>query len=98
MNDKLIVQRRVSADRGEERVTMLECSVTGDIILRFGASYTLRAKAGEMAALLPPSMAAQRVRRRSAYAVEETQLGTLSYDDLLWLRRKSAEVSQQLVT
>ena len=52
MNDKLIVQRRVSADRGEERVTMLECSVTGDIILRFGASYTLRAKAGEMAALL----------------------------------------------
>jgi hypothetical protein len=53
---------------------------------------------GEMAALLPPSMAAQRVRRRSAYAVEETELGTLSYDDLLWLRRKSAEVSQQLVT
>ena len=52
MNDKLIVQRRVSADRGEERVTMLECPVTGDIILRFGGSYTLRAKAGEMAALL----------------------------------------------
>lgn len=52
MNDKLIVQRQVSADRGDTRITMLECPITGDIILRFGASYTLRAAAGEMAALL----------------------------------------------
>ena len=52
MNDRLIVQRRVSADGGAKRVTMLECPITGDIILRFGESYTLRAKAGEMAALL----------------------------------------------
>jgi len=53
MTDKLIVQKLVSADRGEERVTMFECRVTGDLIIHFGGgSYTLRAKAGEMAALL----------------------------------------------
>jgi hypothetical protein len=51
-NVKLIVQKLVSADRGEERVTMFECKTTGDLIIRFGGSYTLRASAGEMAALL----------------------------------------------
>jgi hypothetical protein len=52
MNDKLIVQKRVSGDSGMERVTMLECRSTNDLILQFGSSYTLRASAGEMAALL----------------------------------------------
>jgi|ETN01SMinimDraft_1059929.scaffolds.fasta_scaffold406346_1 hypothetical protein len=51
-NVKLIVQKLVSADKGEERVTMFECRDTGDLIVRFGGSYTLRAKAGEMSALL----------------------------------------------
>ena len=52
MNDKLVVQKSVSADSGRKRVSMLECPYTGDIILKFGSSYTLRAAAGEMAALL----------------------------------------------
>jgi hypothetical protein len=52
MNDKLIVAKRVSADGGPQRVSMLECRATNDLILRFGSSYTIRASAGEMAALL----------------------------------------------
>ncbi len=52
MDDRLIVSKRVSADGREERVTMFECRVTGDLIVRFGGSYTLRASAGELAALL----------------------------------------------
>jgi hypothetical protein len=52
MNDKLILQRRVSTDSGGERVSMFECKSTGDLVIRFGSSYTLRASAGELAALL----------------------------------------------
>lgn len=37
---------------------------------------------GELAALLPPSLANHRVRTRSAYAIGETQLGVLDYDDV----------------
>ena len=52
MNEKLVVQKSISADGGRQRVSLLECQITGDLILRFGNSYTLRAPSGEMAALL----------------------------------------------
>ena len=37
---------------------------------------------GELAALLPPSLAEHRVRTRTAYATGETHLGVLDYDDV----------------
>ena len=52
MNDKLVVQKSVTADSGRQRVSLFESSHTGDLILRFGSSYTLRAPAGELSALL----------------------------------------------
>ena len=52
---------------------------------------------GELGALLPPSMAKHRRRTRTAYAVGETQLGLLTFDDLLWLRKESFEVSERVV-
>jgi hypothetical protein len=52
MNDRLIVAKRVRSDGGDTRVTMIECTVTNDLILKFGSSYTIRASVGEMAALL----------------------------------------------
>ena len=53
---------------------------------------------GELGALLPPSMAEQRKRTRSAYAIGETQLGMLEYDDMVWLRRQSFEIGDKIVS
>ena len=52
---------------------------------------------GELGALLPPEMKHQRRRTRSAYATGETQLGCLTYDDLLKLRRDSFEINEKVV-
>ena len=53
---------------------------------------------GELGALLPPEMKQQRRRTRSAYAVAEVQLGILSYDALMDLRRQFFEVNDKVVT
>jgi|LWDU01.1.fsa_nt_gi hypothetical protein len=52
MTEKLVVQKSIASDTGLVRITMVECAQTGDLTVRFGASYTLRAPAGELAALL----------------------------------------------
>ena len=52
---------------------------------------------GELAALLPPTMAEQRKRTHTAYAITEVQLGMLDYDDVMWLREQSFEVSEKVV-
>ena len=54
----------------------------GKELCRLGASDFF----GELGALLPPNMSQFRRRTRTAYATSETQLGCLSYDDLLWLQ------------
>ena len=43
-------------------------------------------------------MAEQRKRTRSAYAIGETQLGMLEYDDMVWLRRQSFEIGDKIVS
>ena len=53
---------------------------------------------GELGALLPPAMIQQRRRTRTAYAVAEMQVGVLSYDDLMKLRRESFEVNVKVTT
>jgi hypothetical protein len=50
--NKLLKQLSVSTDTGPQRVVVEECKVTGDVIVRFGNSYTLRAAAGEVKGLL----------------------------------------------
>ncbi len=50
--NKLLKQMSIAADGGTERVSVEECKVTHDIIIRFGRSYTLRAPSGEVAGLL----------------------------------------------
>lgn len=42
----------IETDGGKKRVTVEKCTITGDAIIRFGSSYTLRAHMGEMEALL----------------------------------------------
>ena len=51
MTDKLIHTTRIRTDGGDERVNMLLCPTTGDVIIRFGKSYTLRMPPAEAAAL-----------------------------------------------
>ena len=51
MTDKLIHTERISADGGAVRINMLQCPSTGDVIVRFGKSYTLRMPPAEAAAL-----------------------------------------------
>ena len=50
--NKLLKQTSVATDSGTERISVEECKVTHDIIIRFGRSYTLRAQRGEVAGLL----------------------------------------------
>jgi CRP-like cAMP-binding protein len=52
---------------------------------------------GEMAALIPPSMAELRRRTRSASATAETQLGMITHDELMEIRRSSMEVNEKVV-
>ena len=52
---------------------------------------------GELAALMPPSMAEQRVRTRTAYAEYETQLGVLSHEDIMALQRERHQIAAKLV-
>lgn len=47
--------------------------------------------------LLPPAMEEQRKRRRSAWAVAETQLGMITYEDLLQFRRDNMSINEQVV-
>ncbi len=42
-------------------------------------------------------MMEQRRRRRSAWAVAETQLGMITYDDLIGFRRASMAINEQVV-
>ncbi len=50
--NKLLKQMSIATDGGKERISVEECRVTRDIIIRFGRSYTLRAPSGEVAGLL----------------------------------------------
>ena len=52
---------------------------------------------GELAALMPPSMAEQRLRTRTAYAEYETQLGVLSHEDIMALQRERHQIAAKLV-
>ena len=47
---------------------------------------------------MPPELVEQRRRRRSAWAVGETQIGMITYDDLIRFRRDSMSVNRQVVT
>jgi hypothetical protein len=38
----------VETDSGRQRVSIEKCTITGDAIIRFGSSYTLRAHSGEV--------------------------------------------------
>jgi hypothetical protein len=51
MTDKLIHTESILADGGTVRINMLQCPSTGDVIVRFGKSYTLRMPPMEAAAL-----------------------------------------------
>jgi len=51
VTDKLIHTTRIRTDAGHTRVNMLLCPTTGDVIIRFGKSYTLRMPPAEAAAL-----------------------------------------------
>jgi hypothetical protein len=50
--DRLIFQKSIESDGGVVRASLTECVITGELTLRFGNSYTLRAAAGELAGLL----------------------------------------------
>ena len=52
---------------------------------------------GELAALLPPTMAALRQRRRSAYAISTTQLGMITHSDLMRFRKDYMEINEKVV-
>ena len=64
-----------------------------EVIGRLGAGDFF----GELGALLPNSMAAQRKRTRTAYTTTDTQLGVLSYDDLLGLQRERFQIAERIV-
>ena len=51
MADKLVKTGKVFTDSGWQRWSMHECSITRDVILRFGSSYTLRGSAAELGPL-----------------------------------------------
>jgi hypothetical protein len=53
---------------------------------------------GELGALLPPEMSDLRLRRRSAFATSPTQLGMITYDDLMQFRRDSMEINERVVS
>lgn len=39
----------------------------------------------------------QRVRRRSAWAIKDVQLGMITYDDLMQFRRENININEQVV-
>lgn len=89
-------------DDAEEMFVILDTDGAGQTIVlekdgielyRLGASDFF----GELGALLPPSMAKYRRRTRTAYATTETQLGCLSYDDLLWLQAQRFQIAETTV-
>ena len=89
-------------DDAEEMFVILDTDGAGQTIVlekdgielyRLGASDFF----GELGALLPPSMAKYRRRTRTAYATTETQLGCLSYDDLLWLQAQRFQIAETVV-
>lgn len=51
MKDKLIHTIRIRTDGRHERINALLCPATGDVIIKFGKSYTLRMPPAEAAAL-----------------------------------------------
>ena len=65
----------------------------GEELCRLGSSDFF----GELSALLPASWAKYRRRTRTAYATSETQLGCLSYDDMLWLQSQRFQIAQKVV-
>lgn len=65
----------------------------GNVITRLGVGDYF----GELGALLPPSLKEFRRRTRTAYAEHETQLGCLSYDDLIWLQSQRFPIAQKVV-
>jgi hypothetical protein len=52
---------------------------------------------GELAALLPPSLAVYRRRYRTAFATATTHLGMLTHDDLMDLCKQRSEIAEVLV-
>ena len=48
MEQQLIKQGKVYTDSGWQSWSLLKCRVTGDVILRFGNSFTLRGAPGEL--------------------------------------------------
>lgn len=42
-------------------------------------------------------MVAQRERRRSAWAISETQIGMITYEDLIQFRRRNMDINEQVV-
>ena len=76
---------------GAGRTIVLEKD--GDEIGRLGSGDFF----GELGALLPPSMGDLRKRSRTAYATTDTQLGSLSYDDMLYLQRVRFQIAEKVV-
>ncbi len=52
---------------------------------------------GELGALLPPTVAELRKRRRSAYATGATQLGMITHSDLMKFRKEFMEINEKVV-
>ena len=52
---------------------------------------------GELAALLPPSLAPYRRRYRTAFATATTHLGMLTHDDLMDLCKQRSDIAEVLV-
>ena len=52
---------------------------------------------GELGALLPPTMAELRTRRRSAYVTSATQLGMITHTDLMGFRKQFMEINEKVV-
>ena len=48
MGQRLIKQGKMYTDSGWQSWSLLKCEVTGDMILRFGNSFTLRGAPGEL--------------------------------------------------
>ena len=49
---------------------------------------------GELAALLPPSLAPYRRRYRTAFATATTHLGMLTHDDLMDLCKQHSDIAE----
>ena len=49
MGQRLIKQGKMFTDSGYQSWSLLECSITGDMILRFDKSFTVRGSPAELA-------------------------------------------------